>query len=379
MVKVLICDLVGLRLDAAGRPDPSEVAAHIRARGGLFHPGAAPGAYDPARVNFYYQPDLASEAELLAAAGEGAYDAVIAAATILPEATRFRLGGVRIGAGTGNMRSASWGGGSGRGGSAVLMNTPGSNARATAQMAMKAVLSVLPDLPVDTLHDLVLAGRFDTRRDLVRYPTEKLEGMGFAVLGFGNIGAEVARLAQAFGMRVGVYARPRHRERIEAAGFRYAETPEAAAQGARVLSVHVGLGPVDAAGRAANAGLVGEAVLAALAPSAVVVNYDRGEVVDVPALFAAMQSGQVRHGFIDADLFLDAEGQPFGSLAPYLEPARQLQGRLRLLPHVAADTDHPSRVEGAIRAVDQILDAITNRRVRNLVGDLPEGYEPAAP
>jgi lactate dehydrogenase-like 2-hydroxyacid dehydrogenase len=377
MPKVLICDFVGLKFDADGRPDHSEIDAYVTAKGGAFHVGGVDThpPLDDDKLHFFYQPELSTQAELLAVAGDGTYDAVIAAATIIPEGARFDRGGVRIGAGTGNMRSASWGGGSGAGGVAPLMNTPGSNSRATAQMVMKAVLSVLPDLPVDLLHERVLAGDFDTGRDLRDFPTEKLEGMRFAVLGFGNIGAEVARLAQAFHMDVVVYARPAHKDRIVAAGFGYADSVIAAAQDARVLSVHVGLGPLDASGVYANASLIDATVLAAMHRGGVVVNYDRGEVVDVEALSNAMQSGHISHGFIDADLFADQEtGVLSGPLAPYIEPARRLGGRLKLLPHVAADTDHPSRVAGAKRAVDQIMDAICNRRVTNLVGALPEGY-----
>src|SRR5690606_35584408 len=48
--------------------------------------------------------------------------------------------------------------------------------------------------------------------------------------------------------------------------------------------------------------------------------------------------------------------------------------RLELLPHAAADTDHPTRVAGARQAVDQLVDAIRNRVVTNLKGDLLEGY-----
>lgn len=379
MVKVLICDPVGLRFDRDGRPDPSEISSYIRLKGGLFHIGGYPenhAAHVHGKVNFYYQPELGSEEELLSAAADGTYDAVIAAATIIPAGTSFTMGGVRIGAGTGNMRSLSWGGGSGRAGAAPLMNTPGTNSRATAQMAIKAALSVLPDLPVDLLHERVLRGDFDTRRHIRDFPTEKLEGMRMAVLGFGNIGAEVAALAAAFRMEVAVYARARHRERIEAAGYLYADSPAAAARDARVLSVHVGLGPVDGStGLHANAGLVDETVLGAMLPGAVLINYDRGEIVDVGALDRAMTRKHVRHAFVDADIFVDeATRELSGPLVPYLEPARRFEGRLRLLPHVAADTDHPSRVAGAMRAVDQIMDAILHRRVSNLVGDLPAGY-----
>ena len=92
-------------------------------------------------------------------------------------------------------------------------------------------------------------------------------------------------------------------------------------------------------------------------------------------LMPAMASGKVRHAAIDADLFVNAEtGAVTGPMAPYLPLAEKYPGRIELLPHAAADTEHVSRVEGAKQAVDQIMDAIRYREVVNLKGDLPEGY-----
>nr|WP_292866480.1 NAD(P)-dependent oxidoreductase [Mesorhizobium sp.] len=375
---VLICDLVGLRFGPDGKPDPGEVRAYIEARGGRFH--AAPlgdkTGLEPGHVHFFYQPDLSTREELIEAAGDGRYDAVIAAATFLPAETVFPLAGVRIGAGTGNMGSRSWGGGSGEGGTAVLMNTPGINSRATAQMVMKAILKVLPDLPVDLLHDRVARGAFDTGRELRDFPTEKLEGKTIAVIGYGNIGREVAKLARAFGMHVVIHARPRHRDWIEAEGFAYAADLGDAADGADVLSVHVGLGKQDPqTGRYANAGLIGADVLSRMNRGAVLVNYDRGELVDVVALGQALDVGQVRHAAIDADLFSDAStGSLSGPMLPYLALVEKHAGKLELLPHAAADTDHPSRVTGAKQAVDQIFDVIGRKQVANAKGTVPPGY-----
>ncbi|OBQ71517.1 NAD(P)-dependent oxidoreductase [Mesorhizobium loti] len=375
---VLICDLVGLRLGPDGKPDPSEARAHIEAKGGRFHLSALGDKADleQGRVHFFYRPDLSTREEMIEAAGDGRYDGVIAAATFLPAETVFPLAGVRIGAGTGNMGSRSWGGGSGEGGTAVLMNTPGINSRATAQMVMKAILKVLPDLPVALLHDRVARGAFDTGRELRDFPTEKLEGKTIAIIGYGNIGREVAKLARAFGMRVVIHARPRHRDWIEAEGFAYAADLVDAAEGADVLSVHVGLGKQDArTGRYANAGLIGSDVLSRMNRGAVLVNYDRGELVDVAALGDALDAGQVRHAAIDADLFSDmSTGRLSGPMLPYLGLVERHGARLELLPHAAADTDHPSRVAGAKQAVDQIFDVIRRKSVTNAKGTVPEGY-----
>jgi lactate dehydrogenase-like 2-hydroxyacid dehydrogenase len=373
--KVLICDLVGLMFDKNGKPDPSQVRDYIISKAGVFWLHGDVSNFEAGKINFYYQPDLSTEAEILAASSKGQFDCVIAAATLIPPGAVFDLGGVRIGAGTGNMGSASWGGGNGIGGVAPLMNTPGFNSRATAQMTFKALLRVRPGLPFDELHCLSVAGTFDTGKDLRRFPTEKLEGQTIAVLGYGNIGREVAKLAQAFGMNVKVYAREKHRTRIEADGFFFAATALEAASGADVLTVHVGLGIFDAATKTyANAGIVNAAILNAMNSRAVLLNFDRGECVDAAALDAAMEAGQIDYAAIDADIFVGTNAALSGPLVPYLPLAHKYGSRILLLPHAAADTDHPSRVAGAKQAVDQIIDCIVNKRVTNLKGDLPDGF-----
>jgi lactate dehydrogenase-like 2-hydroxyacid dehydrogenase/phosphoserine aminotransferase len=375
--KVLIADLVGMRFGPDGKPDYREVRDHIHWKGGVFHMGPlGDGDLEKGRIHFFYQPDLSTEAEILPQTARAQYDAIIAAATFIPKNSQFPLGGVRIGSGTGNMGSASWGGGNGIGGEAPLMNTPSFNSRATAQMAFKALLRVMPDLPVDELHRRVVAKDFDTGKDLRQFPTEKLEGRKIAVIGYGNIGREMAKVAKAFGMHVTIHARPRHRGWIESEGFEFASTLEEAAAGAHVISVHTGLGPFDAASRRfANEGLLESRVFGALSSGAVLINYDRGEIVDTCALEAALVSGRVRHACIDADLFRDAEsGSVSGPMLPYRDLEARHPGKLELLPHAAADTDHPSRVEGAKQAIEQVFDVIHFGLVTNLKGDLPPGY-----
>ena len=376
--KVLVADAVGLKFNEQGEQDIGEVKAYVESQGGVFHEAAFSGQdLEPGKVHFFYQPDLSTEEEVLAQTEQGQYDAVIAAATLIPERSVFEAGGVRIGAGTGNMKSASWGGGDGVGGVAPLMNTPSFNSRATAQTVFKALLKVLPDLPTAELHERVVAGEFDTGKHLKEFPTEKLEGKRVAVLGFGNIGREVAKLAGAFGMDVVVYSRPRHEKWIQSEGFRYAASLAEAAQDAEVLSPHLGLGSFnEETGTYANEGLVDSKVLSALAPGAVLINYDRGELVEVGALEAALESGRVHHASIDADIFQKGNGLS-GPLTPYLPLAEKFEGRVELLPHAAADTDHVSRVEGAKQAVDQLINAIRHKEVTNLKGDLPEGYRDA--
>ena len=177
-------------------------------------------------------------------------------------------------------------------------------------------------------------------------------------------------------MNVSVYARAHHKDWIESEGFTYAASPVEAATGADVLSPHTGLGPLDAAsGKFANDSVVNDDVLNAMNDGAIIINYDRGEVVNADALDRALASGKVRYAGIDADLFKNAEsGELSGPMVPYLALQEKHAGKLELLPHAAADTEHVSRVEGAKQAVDQIMDCICYKSVMNLKGDLPEGY-----
>jgi hypothetical protein len=196
------------------------------------------------------------------------------------------------------------------------------------------------------------------------------------VLGFGNIGREVAKLAKALDLKVVVYARPRYKEWCESEGFEYAASIPEATRGADFVSVNTGLGPVQN-GRAANAGLLNREALEQLNDSATIINYDRGEVINTDDLGAALASGKVRFVCVDADVFVDSSGTVSGPMTPYLELQTRFPKAFELLPHAAADTDHLSRVAGATQAVDQIIRAIRYHEVVNGKGDLPDGYSAA--
>ena len=111
--KVLVADLVGMKFDQNGNPDFSEVRDYIEEKGGVFHEGSIDedSVLEAGKIHFFYQPDLSRIDEILPQTDKGQYDALIAAATFFPKESVFNEGGVRIGAGTGNMGSASWGGG----------------------------------------------------------------------------------------------------------------------------------------------------------------------------------------------------------------------------------------------------------------------------
>jgi phosphoglycerate dehydrogenase-like enzyme len=117
-----------------------------------------------------------------------------------------------------------------------------------------------------------------------------LEGRTMGIVGLGSIGAEVARLAPHFGMRViGMRRTPRGDEPCET--WPTSRLHELLA----LVDTLVLTTPLTDETR----NLIGVDELAVLRPGAHVVNVARGEVIDEPALVAALQSGHVAGAALD--------------------------------------------------------------------------------
>ena len=77
-----------------------------------------------------------------------------------------------------------------------VTNVPGGNAQAVAEFTFALLLSAMRQIPRADL--LVKHGQWDTARTVGR----ELRGKRLGIIGLGNIGERVARLADAFGMDV---------------------------------------------------------------------------------------------------------------------------------------------------------------------------------
>jgi len=112
------------------------------------------------------------------------------------------------------------------------------------------------------------------------------------VMGLGNIGKKVARLAQAFNMNVLYYDIARLTEDQEdALGVRFVLFTELL-QAADIVSLHV---PLDESTR----NLIGARELAMMKKTAILVNTCRGPVVDEAALHKALTGGQILAAGLD--------------------------------------------------------------------------------
>lgn len=148
-------------------------------------------------------------------------------------------------------------------------------------------------------------------------PTHQLYGKHWGVIGMGNIGREVARLAGAFGCEMAYTSTSGalREERCPALPLR-----ELLAW-ADVVTVHC---PLNERTR----GLLGRGELACMKPTAVLVNVARGGIVDEEALVEALDGGRLAGAAIDV-----YEREPMTKESPLLRAARP--ERLLLSPHNA--------------------------------------------
>ena len=153
-----------------------------------------------------------------------------------------------------------------------------------------------------------------------------LAGSTLGVVGLGRLGTQVARIGQAFDMRVLAWSQNLTAERAAEAGATWVPKEELFAA-SDVVTVHLKLSD-------RTTGLVGAAELAAMRPSAVLVNTSRGPIVDEGALVTALTAGTIAGAGLDV---YDVEPLPAGN------PLRGAPNTV-LLPHLGYVTEGSYRL-----------------------------------
>jgi len=153
----------------------------------------------------------------------------------------------------------------------------------TPELTWALVLAAMRHLPAEVAS--VREGGWQTSLGSV------LEGKTLGIVGLGNIGSTVARYGCAFGMEVIAWSHNLTAEHAESCGARLVAKRELFAA-ADVLTIHLVLGP-------RSRGLVGERELAAMKPTALLVNTSRGPIVDEAALVYALEAGAIRGAALD--------------------------------------------------------------------------------
>jgi glyoxylate reductase len=147
-----------------------------------------------------------------------------------------------------------------------------------------------------------------------------LRGKLLGIVGLGGIGRRVAERARAFGMRIAYHARQPAPAEVVAALAAERLPLERLLVEADVVSLHCPLTPE-------TRHLIGAAELAAMKPSAVLVNAARGPVVDEAALAAALAGGEIA-----------AAGLDVYEREPEVEPALLELENAVLAPHLGSAT-----------------------------------------
>lgn len=165
-----------------------------------------------------------------------------------------------------------------------VCNTPAANADAVAELSVGLMFSMARFIPQG--HASVTAGGWDRRIG------SQLGGKTLGIVGLGNIGKRLAKLALGLGMNV-------------VASDKFPDEAFANAHGISFLSLEELLSTSDYVslhvfGGADNAALINADTLALMKPGVKLINLARGEVVDLDAVAAALESGQLGGVAIDA-------------------------------------------------------------------------------
>ena len=212
----------------------------------------------------------------------------------------------------------------------VVTNVPAYSTMSVAQLTFALLLAVCS--PVQPYNDAVKAGGWVKALDptfyLPGFPLIELQGQTMAIVGLGQIGSQVAKIAIALGMKVLAWTSKSADQLPE--GIEKAESLEHLFSAADVLTLHC---PLTETTRE----LVNAERLALMKPSAIIINTSRGAVINEQDLANALNSGKIRAAALDV---LTVE--PAQSDCPLLSAKNCL-----LTPHVAWAT-----VEARTRLID---------------------------
>ncbi len=238
----------------------------------------------------------------------------------------------------------------------VVMNTPGANAVAVAELVVCLMVSLARKVAVAnaTMH----AGKWDKKN----LQGSELRAKTLGILGLGRVGLEVARRARAFGMEIigtDPFVSPAvAREN----GITVVPVEELFAK-ADYLTLHVGLTPQ-------TQGIINAKTLATMKKGVRIVNCARGELIVEADLAAALKSGQVAGAALDVFNVEPPRESPFFGLDNVI-----------LSPHIGGSTAEAQEAVG-VQIAQQVREYLKLGVVQNAV-NLPslshEEYVKLAP
>ncbi|MGA7709377.1 MAG: hydroxyacid dehydrogenase, partial [Acidobacteriaceae bacterium] len=231
----------------------------------------------------------------------------------------------------------------------VVMNTPGANAVAVAELTLALMIDLARMVPRanTTMH----AGSWEKKS----LQGTELRAKTLGIVGLGRVGLEVARRARGFGMEL-VGNDPFVSAAIAREnGVRLASRDEVFRQ-ADYLTLHVGL-------TADTEGMLNVATFATMKKGVRLVNCARGELIVEEDLVAALKSGQVAGAALDVFRKEPLKDSPFFGLDNVI-----------LTPHIAGSTAEAQEAVG-IQIAEQVRAYLSTGVVQNAVNFPSLSYE----
>ncbi len=227
-----------------------------------------------------------------------------------------------------------------------VCNVPGYATESVAQFTMALLLELAAR--AGSYRAAVKRGEWEKSAifSLLNYPAVELQGKKVGIVGYGNIGQAVARMARGFGLEVLIAARP------GAPGGEGRVSLDRLFSQADVISLHCPLTPD-------TRNLINEKTLALMKPAAFLINTARGALIDEAALVRALRENRIAGAALDV---ITQEPPPADH--PIIAAARELDN-LIVTPHTAwSAREARARL---LREVEENITAFLRGRDRNRV------------
>ncbi len=165
----------------------------------------------------------------------------------------------------------------------AVTNTPRSVNNPTAELAMALLLNAARRVSECNLR---IRKEKESMWGTMKNLGFSLEGKTLGIIGMGNIGRNVARKAEAFGMKI-IY----HNRRTDVAGYQRTDL-DTLLRESDFISLHTPLTPE-------TRHLIGAREFSLMKPSAILVNTARGAIIDEKAMVQALQNHSIAGAALD--------------------------------------------------------------------------------
>lgn len=198
-----------------------------------------------------------------------------------------------------------------------VFNAPFSSTRSVAELTMSAVVALLRGVPQKNTNTHNGVWQKSAKG------SNEVRGKTLGIVGYGNIGTQVGVLAGAFGMRVIFYDIA---NKLPIGTAEPVRTLNELLKQSDVVTLHV---PATALTK----NMIDADTIAKMKPGSALINYARGNVVDIAALTAALDSGHVRGAAIDV-----FPTEPASNDEQFVSPLTAYP-QVLLTPHVGGSTE----------------------------------------